>query len=116
MDPLCTCAGKLTPNYYQAKRATATVDTLLLDAGNLFLFLSGFLMLYTAYRDRKILRGYNLPGTILIVLAIGLALAYYAQQGYWLSFALTLPNYTYWLIVCTSIIKRRFSSIPALEA
>jgi hypothetical protein len=83
------------------------VDTLLLDAGNLFLFLSGFLMLYTAYKDRKILKGYNLLGTLLIVLAIGLALAYYAQQGYWLSFALTLPNYTYWLIVCTSILGRK---------
>jgi len=85
-----------------------TVDTLLLDAGNLFLFLSGFLMLYTAYKDRKVLKGYNLLGTLLIVLAIGLALAYYAQQGYWLSFALTLPNYTYWLIVCTSILGRKF--------
>ena len=88
------------------------MDTFLLDAGNLFLFLSGFLMLYTAYKDRKVLRGYNLPGTILIVLAIGLALAFYAQQGYWLSFCLTLPNWTYWLIVCTSILKMRFSPIP----
>jgi hypothetical protein len=83
------------------------VDTLLLDAGNLFLFLSGFLMLFTAYKDRKVLKGYNLLGTLLIVLAIGLALAYYAQQGYWLSFALTLPNYTYWLIVCASILGRK---------
>ena len=92
------------------------MDTFLLDAGNLFLFLSGFLMLYTAYKDRKVLRGYNLPGTILIVLAIGLALAFYAQQGYWLSFALTLPNWTYWLIVCTSILKMRFSPTPAQAA
>jgi hypothetical protein len=83
------------------------MDTFLLDAGNLFLFASGFLMLYTAYKDRKVLRGYNLTGTILIVLAIGLALAYYAQQGYWISFTLTLPNYSYWVIVCTSILKKR---------
>lgn len=92
------------------------MDTLLLDAGNFFLFLSGFLMLYTAYRDRKVLKGYNLPGTILIILAIGLALAYYAQQGYWLSFALTLPNWSYWLIVGSSILKIRFSPRPAGEA
>lgn len=85
------------------------MDTLLLDAGNFFLFLSGFLMLYTAYKDRKVLKGYNLPGTILIILAIGLALAYYAQQGYWLSFALTLPNWCYWLIVGSSILRIRFS-------
>ncbi len=90
------------------------MDTLLLDAGNLFL--SGFLMPYTAYRDRKVLRGYNLLGTALIVLAVGLALAYYAQQGYWLSFALTLPNWTYWLIVCSSILRLRFSPKPVSEA
>ena len=89
------------------------MDTLLLDAGNVFLFLSGFLMLYTAYRDRKVLKGYNLPGTILIVLAIGLALAFYAQQGYWLSFALTLPNWTCWLIVCTSILRMRLTAPKA---
>jgi hypothetical protein len=68
------------------------MDTLLLDAGNLFLFFSGFLMLYTAYRDRKVLRGYNLLGTILIVLAIGLALSFYAQQGYWLASRLLSPT------------------------
>ncbi len=89
------------------------MDTLLLDAGNVFLFLSGFLMLYTAYRDRKVLRGYNLLGTVLIVLAIGMALAYYAQQGYWLSFALTLPNWSYWLIVCSSILRIHVSPRPA---
>ena len=92
------------------------MDTFLLDAGNLFLFLSGFLMLYTAYKDRKVLKGYNLLGTLLIVLAIGLALAYYAQQGYWLSFVLTLPNYTYWLIVCASILSRRLSPTPVQGA
>ena len=83
------------------------MDTLLLDAGNLFLFLSGFLMIYTAYRDRKVLKGYNLPGTILIVFAIGFALTYYIQQGYWLSFFLTLPNWSYWLIVGISILKSK---------
>ena len=71
------------------------MDTLLLDAGNLFFFISGFLMLHTAYRDRKVLKGYNFFGTILVVLAIGLTLAYFAQQGYWFSFALTLPMYTF---------------------
>jgi hypothetical protein len=92
------------------------MDTLLLDAGNLFLFFSGFLMLYTAYRDRKVLRGYNLLGTILIVLAIGLALSFYAQQGYWLSFALTLPNWSYWLIVGSSILKMRLNPRPDQRA
>jgi hypothetical protein len=92
------------------------VDTFLLDAGNLFLFLSGFLMLHTAYKDRKVLKGYNFPGTLLIVLAIGFALAYYVQQGYWVSFALTLPNWSYWLIVCSSILRQRLSPRLAREA
>jgi hypothetical protein len=91
------------------------MDTFLLDASNLFFFFSGFLMFYTAYRDRKALRGYNLLGTIIIVLAITLALAFYAQQGFWLSFALTLPMYIYWIIVCTSILRGRIgtTSTPA---
>jgi len=83
------------------------MDTMLLDAGNVFLFVSGFLMLHTAYKDRNILKGYNLSGTLVIVLAISLFLAYYAQQGYWLSLALTLPNYGYWLIVAASVIRNR---------
>ena len=81
------------------------MDTFFLDASNLFFFFSGFLMFYTAYRDRRALRGYNLLGTVIIVLAISLSLAFYAQQGYWLSFTLTFPMYIYWLIVCTSILR-----------
>ena len=79
----------------------------LLDAGNMFLFASGFLMLHTAYKDRDILRGYNLSGTLIIVAAISLFLAYYAQQGYSLSFVLTLPNYGYWLIVAVSVARNK---------
>lgn len=79
----------------------------MLDVANVFLFLSGFLMLYTAYRDRKVLKGYNLLGTALILLAITCFLIFYIQQGYWLSLLLTIPNYGYWLIVVFSIIKNQ---------
>jgi hypothetical protein len=48
-----------------------------LDVANVFLFASGFLMLYTAYKDREVLRGYNLLGTVLIVLAITFFLVFY---------------------------------------
>jgi hypothetical protein len=89
------------------------MDTLLLDYGNVFLFLSGFLMFYTAYKDRKILQGYNFSGTILIVLAISFFLCYYAQQGYWLSFLLTTPNYGYWLMVCVSVIRNKTGRVKA---
>jgi len=79
----------------------------LLDIANTFLFGSGFLMLYTAYRDRNALRGYNFLGTMLIVLAVTFFLAFYVQEGYWISFILALPNYGYWLIVAVSILRDR---------
>ena len=89
------------------RRIYDVMNTLLLDIANVFLFGSGFLMLYTAYKDRDVLRGYNFTGTLLIVTAISLFLAYYAQQEFWLSFVLTVPNYVYWLMVCFAVVKKR---------
>jgi hypothetical protein len=34
-------------------------------------------------------------------------LAFYAQEDYWLSFVLTIPNYHYWLVVLASLIRNR---------
>ena len=85
----------------------------LLDVANAFMFCSGVLMIYTAYMDRSVLRGYNFVGTILISLAITFMLAFYIQEGYWLSFFLTLPNYGYWLVVFFSLyIRRKRESLP----
>jgi len=78
-----------------------------LDIGNLFLFISGFLMIRTAYRDRRVLQGYDLTGSILLATGITFALIFYAQMGYWLSILLTLPNYGYWLVVVASLIKKQ---------
>jgi hypothetical protein len=83
------------------------VDTFLLDAGNVFIFISGFLMLKTAYKDRNVLKGYNLTGTLLITIGLSLMLSYFVQQGFWVSFFLTLPNYSYWVIVSLSILSKR---------
>ena len=71
------------------------------------MFCSGVLMFYTAYMDRSVLRGYNFLGTFLISLAVTFMLAFYAQEGYWLSFFLTLPNYGFWLVVLVSLLRRR---------
>jgi len=79
----------------------------LLDVANIFMFGSGFFMFYTAYKDRNVLTGYNFPGTLLIALAVTFMLAFYAQEDYWLSFVLTIPNYSYWLIVLASLIRNR---------
>ncbi|MFH2112370.1 MAG: hypothetical protein ABIJ47_14055 [Candidatus Bathyarchaeota archaeon] len=78
-----------------------------LDIGNLFLFISGFLMIRTAYRDRQVLQGYDLTGSLLLATGITFALIFYAQMGYWLSILLTLPNYSYWLVVIASLLKKQ---------
>jgi hypothetical protein len=78
-----------------------------LDLGNLFLFISGFLMIRTAYRDRQVLKGYDLAGSLLLATGITFALIFYAEMGYWLSILLTLPNYGYWLVVVASLLKAR---------
>ncbi len=77
----------------------------LLDVANIFFFGSGFFMFYTVYKDRNVLRGYNFPGTMLIVLAVTFTLAFYAQEGFWLSFVLIIRNYCYWLLVLASLIR-----------
>jgi hypothetical protein len=78
-----------------------------LDIGNLFLFISGFLMIRTAYRDRQVLKGYDLTGSLLLATGITFALIFYAEMGYWLSILLTLPNYSYWLVVVASLLRKR---------
>jgi len=78
-----------------------------LDIGNFFLFISGFLMIRTAYRDRQILKGYDLTGSLLLATGITFALIFYAQMGYWLSILLTIPNYGYWLVVVASLLKKQ---------
>lgn len=78
-----------------------------LDIGNLFLFISGFLMIRTAYKDRDILKGYDLAGSLLLATGITFALIFYAEMGYWLSILLTLPNYGYWLVVVASLLNKR---------
>ena len=81
------------------------MSSLLLDVGNVFIFISGFLLLNRAYRDRNILRGYSLPGTILLMIALTFTILFYVQQGYWVSLVLTVPNYSYWLIVAIYVTK-----------
>lgn len=79
----------------------------ILDIGNFFLFISGFLMIHTAYKDREILTGYNFIGSLMLATGISFTLIFYMQQGYYISTFLTLPNYLYWIVVLTSLIKTR---------
>ncbi|TRO51208.1 hypothetical protein E2P71_09410 [Candidatus Bathyarchaeota archaeon] len=78
-----------------------------LDIGNFFLFISGFLMIYTAYRDRKVLTGYNFIGTLLLAAGITFVIVFYLQEGYYISTFLTLPNYFYWIVVLAALIQQR---------
>lgn len=78
-----------------------------LDIGNFFLFISGFLMIYTAYKDRDVLVGYNFIGTLMLATGITFVIIFYIQEGYYISTFLTLPNYLYWIVVLTALIKQR---------
>jgi hypothetical protein len=78
----------------------------ILDIGNLFLFISGFMMIYTAYKDRKVLTGYNFLGTVLLATGITFTIIFYIQEGYYISTLLALPNYLYWIVVLTALIQR----------
>ena len=78
-----------------------------LDVGNFFLFISGFLMIYTAYKDREVLTGYNFIGTLMLATGITFVIVFYLQEGYIVSTILTLPNYFYWLVVLSSLIRGR---------
>jgi hypothetical protein len=82
-----------------------------LDIGNFFLFISGFLMIYTAYKDREVLTGYNFQGSIMLTIGITFALIFYVQKGYYISTFLTLPNYLYWIVVIVSLIQKRRKKI-----
>ena len=78
-----------------------------LDIGNFFLFISGFLMIYTAYKDREVLIGYNLTGSLMLAVGITFMIIFYIQEGYYVSTLLTLPNYFYWLVVITALVQQR---------
>ena len=77
-----------------------------LDLGNLFLFVSGFLMINTAYKDREVLTGYNLTGSLMLAIGISFMMIFYLQEGYYVSIFLTLPNYLYWIVVVASLLRR----------
>jgi hypothetical protein len=79
----------------------------ILDTGNFFLFISGFLMIYTAYKDREILTGYNFIGTLMLATGITFVIIFYIQEGYYVSTLLTLPNYLYWIVVLSALIQQR---------
>ena len=79
----------------------------LLDVGNFFLFISGFLMIRTAYRDREVLTGYDFIGSLMLAIGISFAMVFYFQMGYYVSILLTIPNYAYWIVVIISLLKNR---------
>ncbi len=70
-----------------------------IDVGNFFLFISGFLMIYTAYQDRNVLSGNNLVGSLILAIWTSFVIVFYIQQGFWLSTFLTMPNYLSWIVV-----------------
>ena len=64
-------------------------------------------MIYTAYKDREVLTGYNFIGTLMLATGITLVMIFYLQEGYYISTLLTLPNYLYWIVVITALLNQR---------
>jgi len=79
----------------------------MLDLGSFFLFISGFLMIRTAYKDRDVLTGYNFIGSLMLAIGISFSLVFYLQEGFWVSTLLTMPNYLYWIVVVVSLLRKR---------
>lgn len=79
----------------------------MLDLGNFFLFISGFLMIQTAWKDREVLTGYNFTGSLMLAIGISFVIVFYLQQGFYVSTFLTLPNYLYWIVVVVSLLRNR---------
>ena len=79
----------------------------MLDIGSFFLFISGFLMIRTAYKDRDVLTGYNLIGSLMLTIGISFSIIFYLQEGFWISTLLTMPNYLYWIVVVVSLLRKR---------
>ncbi len=79
----------------------------MLDLGNFFLFISGFLMINTAWKDREVLTGYNFTGSLMLAIGISFVIVFYLQQGFYVSTFLTLPNYLYWIVVVVSLLRNR---------
>ncbi len=79
----------------------------MLDLGSFFLFISGFLMIHTAYKDRDVLTGYNFIGSLMLAIGISFSLLFYLQEGFWVSTLLTMPNYLYWIVVVVSLLRKR---------
>lgn len=79
----------------------------MLDVGNFFLFISGFLMIHTAYKDRDVLTGYNFVGSLMLAIGISFVIVFYLQEGFYVSTFLTMPNYLYWIVVVVSLLRNR---------
>ena len=79
----------------------------MLDVGNFFLFISGFLMIHTAWKDRDVLSGYNFTGSLMLAIGISFVIVFYLQQGFYVSTFLTPPNYLYWIVVVVSLLRNK---------
>ena len=64
---------------YKPLPQTSDAMFTMLDVGNFFLFISGFLMIYTAYQDRNVLSGYNLVGSLMLAIGISFVIVFYIQ-------------------------------------
>jgi len=70
-----------------------------MDVANVFFLIGSLLSILAVIRDRKILRGYSLIGSLVTFLGMFLCLIYFIQIALPFSIASSFITSLYWLIV-----------------
>jgi len=70
----------------------------LFNLGSLILLLASFPNIYSAIKDRNILKGYSKYGSALTLVGILFFIVYAGLQEYWIGVLLDVPTVIYWTV------------------
>jgi hypothetical protein len=80
----------------------------LLDAGNIVLLIGTLILIRTCLKNRNVLKGYSIIGSLITFLAISVFSCYYIQNELWLSLSLNIPNLAFWFMAFIFSLKQKF--------
>ncbi len=90
-----------------------TLANLILDIASIVNFVALLLMLRAVVKNRKVLRGYSIVGSLLTFTSIlGFELAYYLL-GNLIGFALGWATVTFWFVAFIYSLRQRLKGSPA---
>jgi hypothetical protein len=70
---------------------------------NILFFISSIPMMQTILGEWKHLKGYDMKGSLMILIANGFVLMYLSTVGEWISFVMSIPQIAIWSAVCYSL-------------